>query len=138
MADASAPLCCCAAARQQRQISNWDVASVTDMSSLFANQTTCNPPIGKWVTAEVIDTRSMFAGASAFNQAIGKWDTAKVTDMSYMFSYAASFNRKLCWKRTLATNMTDVLTHSGCPSKGLKTSCWGSGKWLAQGPSTCS
>ena len=71
-------------------ISNWDVAGVTDMSGLFQNKTRFNDDISKWNTSKVTNMSCMFDGASMFNQRIdtsgNQWNVSKVTDMSDMFS----------------------------------------------------
>jgi surface protein len=65
-------------------ISGWDVSNVTDMSSLFLNQTTFNDDIGDWDTSSVTTMCDMFSGATTFNQDIGDWDTSSVTTMCHV------------------------------------------------------
>ena len=49
-------------------ISGWDTSAVTDMSSLFYGESTCNPDIGAWDVGSVTTMYHMFNSASAFNQ----------------------------------------------------------------------
>jgi surface protein len=68
-----------------QDIGSWNVANVTDMSSMFSGASTFNQDIGSWNVANVTDMGYMFYGASAFNQDIGSWNVSNVTDMSEMF-----------------------------------------------------
>ena len=56
--------------RKHGDISQWDVSSVTNMSSLFA-----------------------FYGARSFNQPLNNWNVSNVTTMNDMFLGATSFNQ---------------------------------------------
>jgi surface protein len=67
---------------------------MTDMDSLFRDNSTFNQPIGSWDTSNVTDMDSVFYQAQAFNQNIGSWNTANVTTMSFMF-YAKAFNQNI-------------------------------------------
>ena len=55
-----------------------------------------NQPIGDWDVSSVTEMSSMFRSASSFNQPIGDWDTSNVTDMTGMF--AASPFQSTYWK----------------------------------------
>jgi surface protein len=70
-------------------------SNVTDMSALFAYNTTFNDNISKWDTSNVVVMNSMFFNSINFNQDISSWDTSKVDEMSYMFAYAESFNQNI-------------------------------------------
>ena len=63
-----------------------------------------NGNISDWNVAQVTDMRYMFYGASSFNSDLSKWNVAKVTDMSYMFYNARSFKQTLCgaWRDSKA------------------------------------
>jgi surface protein len=60
-------------------ISEWDVSNVTDMSSLFLNNTSFNQPLEKWNVSKVTNMSSMFLFAMAFNQPLNEWDVECVT-----------------------------------------------------------
>ena len=67
---------------------------MTNMESLFRDNSTFNQPIGSWDTSNVTDMDSVFYNAQEFNQNIGSWNTANVTTMSFMF-YAKAFNQNI-------------------------------------------
>ncbi|MBW8358856.1 MAG: BspA family leucine-rich repeat surface protein [Weeksellaceae bacterium] len=88
-------------------INNWNVSSVTDMSSLFYNAKAFNKPIGNWNTTNVTNMNRMFFYADAFNQDISSWNVANVTDMSYMFNRAKAFNQNInSWNVSNVQNMS--------------------------------
>jgi hypothetical protein len=76
-------------------ISEWDTSTVTDMSNLFANQSTFNDDISRWNTSNVQNMNSMLMSASAFNADISQWNTCRVTNMDNMFLNAIGFNQDL-------------------------------------------
>ncbi len=59
-------------------ISDWDTSAVTDMSSLFEDQTEFNDNISHWDVSSVTTMAFMFVEASAFNQNLNLWDISKV------------------------------------------------------------
>jgi surface protein len=76
-------------------IGNWNVGSVTNMEYMFSGATNFNQPIGNWNVGSVTGMYSMFRGATNFNQPIGNWNVGSVTYMDYMFSDATSFNQPI-------------------------------------------
>lgn len=65
--------------------SNKDVTGVctsliTDMSSLFLNNTTFNQDISGWNTSNVTDMYQMFCYSKSFNQDLTSWDVSKVVN----------------------------------------------------------
>jgi surface protein len=87
-------------------IASWNVASVTDMMSLFKDVTAFNQPVGAWNVARVACFRSTFNNASTFNQDIGSWNTAKATTLFNMFQNAAAFNQDISgWNTRSVSNM---------------------------------
>ncbi|KAF3977364.1 MAG: BspA family leucine-rich repeat surface protein [Methylococcales symbiont of Iophon sp. n. MRB-2018] len=89
-----------------QNISNWNVASVTNMSSMFADTNVFNQDIGGWNVASVTDMAGMFDGASDFNQDIGSWNVASVTNMNQMFFTASDFNQDIgSWNVARVTDM---------------------------------
>ena len=82
---------------------------VTDMGSLFVNNTSFNTDISFWDISKVTGMTDMFNGATAFNQDIGSWNTSNVTDMSGMFYNATSFNQDIgSWNTSNVTNMSSM------------------------------
>jgi surface protein len=108
-----------AAEERYGHISDWDVSSVTDMSSLFQGEDVLEPmedrfrgkdlfndDISRWDVSNVTCMCYMFAGAESFNQPVGDWDVSKVTNMGGMFKGAHSFNQPMRdWKVSKVTNI---------------------------------
>ena len=76
-------------------LSRFCTSKVSDMSSLFENQSIFNQNISSWDVSSVTDMSWMFEQAYSFNQDIGNWDVSGVIDMDKMFKDATSFNRDL-------------------------------------------
>ena len=90
-------------------LSGWDVSHVTDMNSMFNGASSFNQNIGNWKVLSVTNMSAMFNGAAAFNQNIGNWKVLNVTDMNSMFNSASSFNRDLIgWDVSSVTNMSNM------------------------------
>jgi surface protein len=66
------------------RIDGFDTSNVTNMSSMFADASSFNQPVGQWDTSRVTDMSMMFFKATNFNQDIQRWNTDQVTDMRYM------------------------------------------------------
>ncbi|SEL91780.1 Por secretion system C-terminal sorting domain-containing protein [Maribacter orientalis] len=93
---------------------NWDVAGVTNMSTMFLITSSFNQPISGWDVGKVMDMSVMFAGATSFNQDIGTWDVSSVSSMGLMFSNAISFNQDLGnWDVTIVDDMKGMFRGSG-------------------------
>lgn len=80
---------------QQQPPKAWDVSSVTDMTSMFEQNTAFNGNVSNWVTSSVTATEKMFKGASAFNVAINNWNMTNVTNADSMFYGSSDFNQDL-------------------------------------------
>jgi surface protein len=107
-------------------ISGWNTANVTVMSSVFYGATAFNQDISSWDTSSVIFTNNMFNGATAFNcgQASGVahdlmqrtattgWQVGNVSAFDYMFQDAAAFNGDISnWcVSTIASDPGDFAT----------------------------
>eukprot|EP00971_Amphidinium_carterae_P091943 1820332-Amphidinium_carterae.1 len=77
MSHVSVLVACMRAEAEYGHIRLWHVASVTDMSMLFAQLNAFNSNIGTWDTSSVTDMSYMFLNAAAFNQDLGNWSTGK-------------------------------------------------------------
>jgi len=80
-------------------ITTCDVTGITDMSSLFAQNSTFNQDISAWDVSNVTDMRLMFTctycDRTYFNQDISSWDVSSVTDMNNMFLKAKYFDQNI-------------------------------------------
>jgi len=84
----------------------WDTSNVSNMASMFLKAENFNQNIGIWDTSNVTDMSRLFSFATLFNQDIGNWDTSNVTDMQFMFSIAHAFNKDIGgWDTSKVTNM---------------------------------
>jgi surface protein len=92
-----------------RYIGSWNTERVTNMSSMFSNNTAFNQGIGAWNTFAVTNMNNMFRAASSFNQNIGSWNVSNVTDMNNMLRDASSFNQNIgSWNVSNVNNMRDL------------------------------
>ena len=99
----------------------WQVELVTDMSTLFRDQSFFNEKISDWEVSQVTNMNGMFEDAEEFNSDISTWNVTnvsrelslllvvqldvytltspllplQVTDMGFMFAGAKSFNSDL-------------------------------------------
>ena len=88
-------------------------SGITDMSSLFSNQTTFNGDLSSWDVSNVTTMESMFASAHAFNQNLSSWDLSNVTNMIGMFSSAYAFNQNLSgWNVSAVTTMVGMFSYA--------------------------
>jgi surface protein len=98
-----------AAANFNEDISGWDLASATNMASMFYQAKSFNQPLGIWNVSSVTIMTSMFSYATSFNRPLGNWNVSGVTDMRSMFKLATSFNQTLAdWKVSSATSMESM------------------------------
>lgn len=78
-----------------KDLTQFCVSKVTDMSNLFFAATSFNQDIGSWDVSNVTKMNGMFRSATSFNQNIGSWDVSNVLQMSGMFFDAIKFNQDL-------------------------------------------
>jgi len=112
------------AASFNRDISSWDVSSVTVMSSMFSDASSFNGNIDKWDVSSVTDMTFMFSHAP-FNGDISMWNLSSVTDLTLMFFGASAFEQELCpWGPQLfgtdpprAVKTSDMFANSGCGNR---------------------
>ena len=87
-------------------ISFWDTSNVTTMADLFQSADSFNQNIGGWDVSSVLDMSNTFKYARTFNQDIGSWDVSNVTTMSVMFFEADAFNQDISgWDVSSVTNV---------------------------------
>ena len=90
-------------------LSSWDVSSVTDMSNMFASTLAFNGDLSSWNVSSVTDMSNMFASTLAFNGDLSSWDVSSVTDMSNMFASTLAFNGDLSsWNVSSVTDMSNM------------------------------
>ena len=90
-------------------LSDWDVSSVTDATSMFQDATSFDQDVSGWDVSSVTDATSMFQESTSFNQDLSDWDISSVTDMSSMFHDATSFNANLSgWDVSSAKDMSSM------------------------------
>ena len=94
-----------------RNINDWDITRVTDMSELFMNYSNFNEPLNKWTITRVDSMTQMFYGCTNFNQPLN-WNVSNVDDMGGMFYGCTKFNQKLNWNVSSVTNMSGMF--KGC------------------------
>ena len=109
-------------------ISNWDVSSVTNMSTMFSGANMFNGDISGWDVGSVTDMSGMFSYAIAFNNNISGWDVSSVTNMEGMFNNAISFTQDLEeWKEHWTPETGNKLTTADPPKyTGNKTNMFNS------------
>ena len=104
-------------------ISGWDTSSVITIDSMFSGADSFNQDISSWDTSSVTIMWSTFSGASSFNQDIGSWDTSSVTNMDSMFDSASSFNQDIgSWDSSSVSNMNGMFW--GASSFNQDISSW--------------
>lgn len=101
-------------------IGEWDVSSITNMSSLFFNATNFNEPINSWNVSNVVNMSGMFAYATVFNQSLDLWNVSNVQDFSNMFDNATQFNQSLeQWNVSNAINMSYMFNNATAFNQSL-------------------
>ncbi|TRW23923.1 BspA family leucine-rich repeat surface protein [Flavobacterium zepuense] len=90
-----------------QSLGNWDVSNVTDMSNMFSS---CGfggavLDLNNWDVSNVTNMYHMFSQVSII-EPLNNWDVSNVTDMSYMFYQATTFDQPLNnWDVSNVTNM---------------------------------
>ena len=94
-------------------ISEWDVSSVTDMSSMFAGASSFNGDISSWDVSSVTNMHRIFDHSSSFNGDISSWDVSSVTNMNNLFNSASNFNGVIsAWNVSSVTDMNHMFEYS--------------------------
>ena len=76
-----------------KQIGQWDVSRVTDMSDLFRGQLTFTESLNEWNVSNVTNMNRMFEDCYRFNSPLNKWNVSRVTNMGSMFQNCFHFNQ---------------------------------------------
>jgi surface protein len=98
-------------------------SGITDMSTLFKNQTNFNEDISAWDTSKVINMSEMFYGTSTFNQPIQNWDVSNVTNMYQIFKDALAFNQPIGgWNIDVAT--LKKVSHKNSETNNILSNGW--------------
>ena len=101
-------------------IEDWNLANVTDISSMFRNCSSFNVDIDNWNTSSVINMASCFAGAISFNRSLNSWNTSNVTDMSSMFAGAISFDEDIAgWDTYNVRSMSNMFNGASSFDKNV-------------------
>lgn len=91
-----------------REVSAWDVSSVSDVSYVFADTTLFNAPLKDWKTSNVTNFEGAFKGSQAFSQPLF-WDVSSGENFSKMFAQSAVFNGDLVkWDVSKGTNFSQM------------------------------
>ena len=76
-------------------VSDVCTSAITDMSYLFAGNTTFNQPLNDWDVSNVTNLNGIFQDATAFNQPLDLWNTSNVNVFSFLFFNATSFDQDI-------------------------------------------
>ena len=109
-----------------QDIGHWDVSSVMDMGNMFSNANSFDQDIGSWDVRSVTNMNGMFLGTNSFDQDIGSWDVRSVTNMNSMFFGVAKFNQDLSgWCVTLITSEPNSFVDLSTPLTSDHRPRWG-------------
>ena len=75
-----------------RDLNNWDVSKVEDMTNIFSNSEKFNGDISNWNTQNVVNMTNAFKNAENFNRDISSWVLSSAVRMNKMFYGAKKFN----------------------------------------------
>ncbi|GAX13794.1 hypothetical protein FisN_30Lh088 [Fistulifera solaris] len=111
-----------AAASFNADLSNWDVSSVTNFTSMFEGASRFNADLSSWTVSNATTTTKMFSQASSFSSDLSTWSVASVTDMSGMFSWASSFNADLSdWDVSRVQSMEQMFLSASAFNQDLSS-----------------
>ena len=90
-------------------ISGWNVSNVTDMDSMFSDNTLFNVNISSWNVSNVTNMRGLFNSCNSFvGSGISIWNVSKVTNMQDMFSNTLFNDNISGWNVSGVTNMVGM------------------------------
>ncbi len=99
----------------QDKIGDWNMSTITNISTMFEGCSTFNEDIGQWDTSNVFFMDATFSSATSFNQDISGWDTSNIAFFRNTFNGATAFDQSLGdWNISgVQFFMTDMFTNSG-------------------------
>jgi len=92
-------------------ISQWDTSAMVNMKQTFAYVGKFNSDISSWDASSVKGMEKTFEFSNRFNQDISDWEISQVTSFEKMFNGAQHFNQQLCWS-IKNKNIVDMFTDS--------------------------
>ncbi|GAX21887.1 hypothetical protein FisN_30Hh088 [Fistulifera solaris] len=111
-----------AAASFNADLSNWDVSSVTNFTSMFEGASRFNADLSRWTVSNATTTVKMFSQATSFSSELSSWSVSSVTDMSGMFSWASSFNSDLSdWDVSRVQSMEQMFLSASAFNQDLSS-----------------
>ena len=111
-----------------------DLSGVTSLRGAFGFCTSMDMIMSQWDVSTIQNFSSMFREAHVFNQSISTWDVSAGTNFSRMFEEARLFNQPLGgWDFSSATNLTNFLKNAGLDIDNYDSSLLG---WWASSPPT--
>jgi surface protein len=80
-------------------INTWNLSPISQIPSMFLNNTAFNQPLNSWnttsITTATASNAGLFQGATSFNQPLSNWNTANFTTFVNMFTSATRFNQNI-------------------------------------------
>jgi surface protein len=110
-------------------LSSWNTAKATDMTSMFYQATKFNANLSSWDVRQVTTMYQTFYGATVFvGEGLSGWNVGKVTTMSSMFGQTTMFNTNLSsWDVSQVATM-DMMFYGATLFAGDGLSGWNMGK----------
>ena len=94
-----------------KDISAWNVSSVTNMRQMFDNANAFNQTLNTWDVSNVTSMNEVFKNNIIFNQPLNNWDTSSAITMSGMFQDATAFDQNLSSWNITSLNLTITLNN---------------------------
>jgi surface protein len=73
-------------------VSDWNVASATELCAMFDGCTSFNSDVSRWNVANATNLSYMFNDCTRFNSDISRWNVANATVLCGMFSGCVLFD----------------------------------------------
>jgi surface protein len=101
-------------------ISNWNTENVTNMGSMFANNTNFNSDVSSWNVSNVTNMGSMFTNTN-FNYSLNSWNVSNVTNMNAMFSITPFNSDISSWNTSNVTIMNSMFKQASEFNQNIST-----------------